>query len=511
MSVLAPAHPVRWSAPEPLWDDAGPAGPQLLRLRGDRFMEELQALLADEPARLAALRATPVSHRVRPPGRDPGWEPAGRRVPLKLFGAVHGEFNLVAAALVCEVPGLPERRVRPAEGDRTAFVVRRLRDGREEAWVPGSPEGRWVGAPAEGLADGEETLPLFPLAYTDRDGRPRHLHVGLVPTTSTESWTPPPPAASEVRAEDAAAAARAAYEAELVPVVDAYRTLRDARTWVGREAHLRGAEAAVDLWLIDLADLVRRRHPATWRGADTPLARELRAARFTDDSPFDVRLREAWARRDALLGEGVPAQSLTLRLGGAAPTAEALSGWLRLAAPAPAPPAPPPTAGGGPADPRPRGPRAPKLDAGGTVEHVARCVYERPGCEPWHGPVLSAPTPRFRLAPFLDPDAPARDVHIALPIATGAKDLRQFRKSVSIALSEQLQAQMGRIGELKDVMDGKRRDGEDLGVGLVCSFSIPIITLCALVVLMVFVLLLNIVFFWLPLLRVCLPVPKRGG
>ena len=67
---------------------------------------------------------------------------------------------------------------------------------------------------------------------------------------------------------------------------------------------------------------------------------------------------------------------------------------------------------------------------------------------------------------------------------------------------------MSRVGELKDAMEGRRKDGGELDFGLVCSFSIPIITLCALIVLMIFVILLNLIFFWLPLLRICLPVPK---
>ena len=74
MSVLAPAHPVTWSAPAPLWDALGGdpsrlGAPVLLSLRGDRFLQDLGALLARDPAELAGLRATPRSYRVRPPGR----------------------------------------------------------------------------------------------------------------------------------------------------------------------------------------------------------------------------------------------------------------------------------------------------------------------------------------------------------------------------------------------------------------------------------------------------------
>jgi hypothetical protein len=39
---------------------------------------------------------------------------------------------------------------------------------------------------------------------------------------------------------------------------------------------------------------------------------------------------------------------------------------------------------------------------------------------------------------------------------------------------------------------------------------LPIITICALILLIMIVFLLNIVFFWAPFFRVCLPVPLRS-
>jgi hypothetical protein len=47
-----------------------------------------------------------------------------------------------------------------------------------------------------------------------------------------------------------------------------------------------------------------------------------------------------------------------------------------------------------------------------------------------------------------------------------------------------------------------------VSAGMVCSFSIPIITICALILLMIIVKLLDIVFFWMPFFQICLPVPK---
>ena len=50
--------------------------------------------------------------------------------------------------------------------------------------------------------------------------------------------------------------------------------------------------------------------------------------------------------------------------------------------------------------------------------------------------------------------------------------------------------------------------GIDTGIDWICSLSIPIITICAFILLSIILALLNIVFFWLPLVKICLPLPK---
>lgn len=53
-------------------------------------------------------------------------------------------------------------------------------------------------------------------------------------------------------------------------------------------------------------------------------------------------------------------------------------------------------------------------------------------------------------------------------------------------------------------------EGEPGGIGIqwICSFSLPVITLVAMILLMIMISLLNIVFFWLPWIKICLPFPK---
>ena len=44
-------------------------------------------------------------------------------------------------------------------------------------------------------------------------------------------------------------------------------------------------------------------------------------------------------------------------------------------------------------------------------------------------------------------------------------------------------------------------------LGTICAVSIPIITICALILLMIMVALLDIIFQWMPFFILCFPVP----
>jgi hypothetical protein len=119
---------------------------------------------------------------------------------------------------------------------------------------------------------------------------------------------------------------------------------------------------------------------------------------------------------------------------------------------------------------------------------------------------LSARSRDFTMAGFFDPDAPARPLQVALPFDTTPAALRKYDKNVAFTISDELQKQMDRIKSAKKLMDGEV-GGAQLGVTFICSLSIPIITLCAFIVLMIFIQLLNIIFWWLPFFKICFPVP----
>lgn len=159
---------------------------------------------------------------------------------------------------------------------------------------------------------------------------------------------------------------------------------------------------------------------------------------------------------------------------------------------------------------------------------VIRCVFDSPNCGPLKPPVVSAPSVPFQMAGFFDPDAPARPIRIALPIDTTPAGLRKFDKNTAFMISDVLCGQIKRVqgmtfGDLvlsvlpwpfhKDLSVGDSgpcgQQGSDasLNFGMMCSLSIPIITICALLLLMIIVNLLDIIFRWIPYFILCFPLP----
>ena len=120
--------------------------------------------------------------------------------------------------------------------------------------------------------------------------------------------------------------------------------------------------------------------------------------------------------------------------------------------------------------------------------------------------ILAAPSEDFAIAPFFDYDAPARSIQITMPLDTSIAGLRKHRKNVNILIGKQLREQMTKVADLKKSMEGDMAEAQSFDLGVMCSFSIPIISICALMVLMIFISLLNIVFWWMPFLKICLPI-----
>lgn len=161
---------------------------------------------------------------------------------------------------------------------------------------------------------------------------------------------------------------------------------------------------------------------------------------------------------------------------------------------------------------------------------VLRCVYERPNCKPFLAPVVSAPSEMFEMASFFDSDAPARPIRIPMPVDVSPAGLRKYAKNTTFLISDSLCGQIDRfrgltLGDLvlsvlpwpfrKDLPSvrepGPCKQPNSNPLGLFCSLSIPIVTLCALILLFIMVALFDLFFRWLPLLITCFPIPGFKG
>jgi len=531
VTVLAPEHPVQWVTASPVWGDAVQGGlrdatpdeetrmqqPVILRFASDHYMDDLAALLADDPTTLKNYEAQPISFRGRPPIAPADW--SATPATLKLYTPIHGDFNLVAATLVCRLPGLPEHLVHPEVRERVGFVLRRVdaTTGGELAWA----NKQWVAVddtdPPQ-LADGEDVQPMFPVGYDD-GGRKRKIYVGLIPTDSREpgknsgaTALPPPAGAASVQDPR--------LDTLDLKVIEPLKALKappqrpdgmsdadwsDAKTAMGT-----GRQDASRFLLLDFAEFLQTTMPDLWArvaaGASAPpgatnFERKLHEERADSGLSWADALRSA-SLQAAAIQAGT--SSLAVDLQNSTSDPKALHGYVALALPVSAQPS-----GATPSTPGPESANVPKLDPTAATLYRIRCVYLRPECKALCPPLLSEPTVDFQIAGFFDPDAPARPVQIALPI--DPKDLRGSAKNVSVLLSDAMRQQVSRAADLSSLMKGSVASGQPFDVGLVCSFSIPIITICALILLMIIVNLLNIVFWWMPYFRICFPIGLKAG
>lgn len=264
MTALLPMrHPLAFARPRPLWSAATTetgTGPVILGFRTDSFMDELLALLAEDPRGLARHIARPETWRT-PPAETMTPDPvdrvplpetarAGRRVrrlateatlpppppaPVTLWQPFHQRHYVVAATLACAVPGLPDRRpTAPHEG--VGFVVRRLLPDasgtvREHAFVSG-PTPAWqpvASGEDAALAGGEELLPAFPLAHADPSGQ-RSMWGGVVPVGRRETYLAAPRTAAPRPLAAAQVAALAGSAAPAAPANSVQARLAEFRT-----------------------------------------------------------------------------------------------------------------------------------------------------------------------------------------------------------------------------------------------------------------------------------------
>ena len=462
---------------------------------------------------------------------------------LKLRRPVHRTFHLVAAEIACRLPGSPA--LGPEKVASAGFVVRsrqkdgikgfRLVRGRPAGWQTidesADPDAsrqlqsygvKLPAVPARPGYTGEETYPLHAGLVQPQGGRAHTLLFGYLPIGGEEYA---PPIATATNAGD--------MPEELPWPFGLLNHPNGPPPWtIAAEQQVMQGEARSPLaaLLRVLLNRYRLGDPAARQSTDNAaIFAILDRLTFHIDPPFPFvapDLRD-WAARTPFVANGAP---LTLgELVANADFASTVGAAMTNADPASAVQLP---AGFVPADVslligetdaaalrsalqlRLAGawtaavgqfpvPKYPPGDTQFMVRPFVRTI--RPdGCERITWGNYSAP---FVLATSFDPDA-TRPVLIQMPELDDAK--RGMARGAAFAMPPKLAGLVNSLTgkqSVQDTIDGNQPPG--LQLGMICSFSIPIITICAMIILSVIINLLNIVFFWLPFVKICLPLPKN--
>lgn len=141
-----------------------------------------------------------------------------------------------------------------------------------------------------------------------------------------------------------------------------------------------------------------------------------------------------------------------------------------------------------------------------TARYVLRAfvrVKQAGGCPPKL--VWSPYSEEFTIAPWFE-SGPVAPIPIALPDLS-PDFLKKARPNVAFSVPARLANVLNQ--DPKKFLDGSAGQGSSLALDWICGFSLPIITICAFIMLNVFLSLLNLVFFWLPFVKVCVPFPRK--
>jgi hypothetical protein len=424
--------------------------------------------------------------------------------------------------------------------------------------------GAWVAPPTpDSLAGGEEEKPLSPASYQEYDGRSRRLMIGLVPVGDRERL---------VQAQQPSPASQPALPPPIDPrqmalkgsVIGPLKNLQDVADAAFASANnpLSNPPATADQqqamfktandqiqqvsWyvLLDLARFFESWIPDFWQAIQAnPSAPAVSGAQLA-----------LWKTLSNTSFKGLSLANAMLNAYAAATTLEAIKTTYDSQSPAGWPTfqfsfyqasfsgtqgltpdlsrdtfealiasALPPTSVSPPLPTRAIAQA--NANVQGQMWFTIRCVLERPNCGALTPPFVSEPTVAFQMAPYFDSDAPARPIRIGLPIDTTPAGLRKFDRNTAFVMSDTLCGQVNKLSGTsfanlvlsvlpfpfnQPLSSGGGAPCGSGGVsfGMVCSFSIPIITICALILLIIFVKLLDIIFFWMPFFQICLPLPN---
>lgn len=526
-------HSVRVSAP---LDITGSGRPLILQRDDDDFIEAVLEELRTAPAR-AGLAASMAAAR----GAD------GQT--LKLFQPIHRQFHVALIEAWCDVPGKP--RIDPAKVEAAGMVLRRLRGGQTiEGWMKAAGKLRgWLTVDRLGDAEAEphkatrmarratgnaqldrilgkrlastdfalldeHIIPMFVAPPDVCADSGRTFFYGVVQTSSSELASTEPDTASlfegfgpETTAftEHLVQPLRGqAYNFPIPPGADRrfdaswFDALISAKPPSGESRFLSllrqvavefdaFGDSAESTALFGVLESIPLKYAP--RGGETgprtigagTFLKNAAAVLFERDpaqTAVSVEMPESWPALDQLAK---------------ARLAEALSRAMRARFVAV----------------KGRPGRFDEPDARYVLRAFVRLKAEG-NCPP--RTVWSDYSEPFVIAPWYEGAGPA--AQIPLPDLTNRDLLKSLKPNVSFLLPPSLQCMLG--GSPEEMLKGNfpgdcKNGGSGLSLGWICSFSIPIITLCAFIVLNIFLSLFDLFFRWMLFIKICIPYPKFGG
>ena len=120
------------------------------------------------------------------------------------------------------------------------------------------------------------------------------------------------------------------------------------------------------------------------------------------------------------------------------------------------------------------------------------------------------PSDPFAVAAMFDPEA-SRPTMIEMPDLADAK--KGLARGASFNLPPNLADMVTGLSNsdsAQAMLKGTAPSG-GLGIGFICSFSLPAISICAMLMLSITLSLLNIFLGWMAWVKICLPIPKEEG
>jgi hypothetical protein len=443
---------------------------------------------------------------------------------LRLFQPVHRTFNLVLLEAVCDRPGSP--RLDPRDIASAGFVVRRVKNESnppdDEGWLLRDDHIIGWSQPAEARLDpdpqhrrprlnaghpyvngklarvfqalepaAERASPLFVAPPDVCIEAGRTLLYGLIPVTSAERSEE----AQSVEVESDVVRVsmpeflRPPGETPSRPNIVGPITLDDVNTFVATDPDAPLTRFMQELRLIHFG----------WRVFDSaeglailPLLNKL-VLQFTGSEQPLGDFLHTLCRRFVQRDDGSEA-SIEMPVGWPLPDA-ALAGKIREAVQQSLA-----------ARLREGVPNQQRFDEPDALYRIHAFIRVRgaAGCPPalhW-----SKPSVPFAIVPWWE--SGGGPLHtISLP-DLDRDSVKKIKPNVAFKVPPRLAAMLNRTTP-EAFLDGTATlPNGGISLGWICSFSIPIITLCAFIVLNIFLVLLHLAFWWLFYIKICLPFPK---